>query len=54
MDERVTAGNSNYNKMTVQYFKEVLYFVSSSVLADGSVLKNSNLLLIVNHYKHQN
>jgi hypothetical protein len=44
------AANSNYKKLAVQWLHEVLCFVSCSVLADSSVLRNRQLLVAANRY----
>jgi predicted Kef-type K+ transport protein len=43
--------NSTYKKMAVQRLYEVLFFVSSSVLADSFVLRNRQLLLAANGWQ---
>jgi hypothetical protein len=40
--------NSTYKKLAVQWLSEVLFFVSSSVLADSFVLRNRQLLIAAN------
>jgi len=40
MTEGKAAYNSTYKKLAVQWLNEVLYFVSSSVVADSLVLRN--------------
>ena len=45
------AANSTYKKLAVQWLNEVLYFVSSSVLADNFVLRNRQLLVAAKRYK---
>ena len=45
MDERKAAANSTYQQLAVQWFNEVLCFVSSSVVADSLVLRNRQLLV---------
>ncbi|MDO9155094.1 MAG: hypothetical protein Q7U47_15530 [Paludibacter sp.] len=37
------AANSTYKKLAVQWLNEVLFFVSSSVVADSLVLRNRHL-----------
>ena len=44
MDKNKRPHNSTYKKMAVQWLNEVLCFVSSSVLADSLVLRNTHLL----------
>ena len=51
MDERITAGNSTYKKLAVQWLNEHLYFASSSVLADSFRLRNRQLLVAAKRYK---
>jgi hypothetical protein len=46
--EKTPACNSTYKKLAVQWLNEVLYFVSSSVLADSFVLRNRQLLVAAN------
>jgi len=48
--QRITAANSTYKKLAVQWFNEVLCFVSNSVLADNSVLRNPLLRQAPNRY----
>ena len=43
-DERNTAYNSTYKKLTVQLLNEASCFVLSSVLADSFTLRNRQLL----------
>jgi len=50
MDNKSTGGNSTYKKLAVQWFNEVLCFVSSSVVADSLVLRNRQLLVAANRY----
>ena len=40
-----TSYNSTYKKLAVQWFNEVLCFVSASLLADSLVLRNRQLLV---------
>jgi hypothetical protein len=40
-----TGGNSTYKKLAVQWLNEILFFVSSSVVADSFVLRNHQLLV---------
>jgi hypothetical protein len=42
---RRAAHNSTYKKLAVQWLNEALCFVSSSLLADSFVLRNSQLLV---------
>jgi predicted Kef-type K+ transport protein len=46
--------NSTYKKLAVQRLYEVLFFVSSSVLADSFVLRNRQLLLAANRWQTAN
>jgi hypothetical protein len=48
--ERKTTHNSTYKKMAVQWLKEALCFVSSSVVADSLRLRNRQLLVAANRY----
>ena len=41
--------NSGFKKLAVQWLNEVLYFVSSSVVADSLVLRNRQLLKPTKH-----
>ena len=41
---RRAAANSGFKKLAVQWLNEALCFVSSSVVADGFVLRNRQLL----------
>jgi hypothetical protein len=43
--------NSTYKKLAVQWLNEALCFVSSSVLADSFMLRNSLLRQASNRYK---
>jgi hypothetical protein len=45
-----TAYNSTYKKLAVQWLNEVLYFVSSLLLADSFVLRNRQLLVAAKRY----
>jgi hypothetical protein len=49
--ESITAANSTYKKLAVQWLNEVLYFVSSFVVADSLVLRNRQLLVAANRYQ---
>jgi hypothetical protein len=46
----ITATNSTYKKLSVQWLNEVLYFVASSVLADIFRLRNRQLLVAAKRY----
>jgi len=46
--ENKTTANSTYKKLAVQWLNEALRFVSSSALADSSVLRNRQLLVAAN------
>jgi len=46
-----TAYNSTYKKLAVQWLNEVLYFVSSLLLADSFVLRNRQLLVAAKRYR---
>ena len=48
--ERKTPYNSTYKKLAVQWLNEVLYFVSSSVVADSFRLRNRQLLVAAKRY----
>jgi hypothetical protein len=41
----LTAYNSTYKKLAVEWLYEVLFFVSSFVVADSLVLRNRQLLV---------
>ena len=43
--EQITAANSTYKKLAVQWLNEALCFVSSAVLADSFHLRNRQLLV---------
>jgi cation transport regulator ChaB len=43
--DRRPAGNSTYKKLAVQWLNEALCFVSSSVVAESSELRNRQLLV---------
>ena len=47
---RSTGVNSTYPKLAVQWLKEALCFVSSSVVADSFRLRNRQLLVAANRY----
>jgi hypothetical protein len=44
------AANSTYKKLAVQWLIEILYFVSSSVVADSFRLRNRQLLVAAKRY----
>jgi len=48
LTEQRAAGINTYKKLAVQWLNEVLFFVSSSVLADSLVLRNRQLLVAAN------
>ena len=50
LEERITAYNSTYKKLAVQWLNEALCFVSSSVLVDSLVLRNRQLLVAAKRY----
>jgi len=43
--------NSTYKKLAVQWLKEALCFVSSSVVSDRLVLRNRQLLVAAKRYR---
>ena len=45
-----TSANSTYKKLAVQWLKEALCFVSSSVVADSFRLRNRQLLVAAKRY----
>jgi len=51
LEERITAYNSTYKKLAVQWLNEALCFVSSSVLADSFVLRNRQLLVAAKRWQ---
>jgi hypothetical protein len=48
VDTKARTANSSYKKLSVQWFNEALYFVSSSALADGFRHRNRQLLVAAN------
>ena len=48
--EKRPAHNSSYKKLAVQWLKEALCFVSSSVVADSLVLRNRQLPVAAKRY----
>ena len=46
----ITAANSTYKKLAVQWLNEALCFVSSFVVADSLVLRNRQLLVAANRW----
>ena len=48
MTDKRTAYNSTYRNLAVQWLNEALYFVASSVMADGFRLRNPQLLVAAN------
>jgi len=50
INEKQRTANSPYKKLVVWWINEVLYFVSSSVLADIFVLRIRQLLVAANRY----
>jgi hypothetical protein len=48
--QRITAANSSYKKLAMQWLNKVLCFVASSVLADSLVLRNRQLLIAAKRY----
>lgn len=47
---KLTAYNSSYKKLAVQWLNEALGIVASSVLADSFELRNRQLLVAAKHY----
>ena len=50
LEENMAAPNSTYKKLAVQWLNGVLFFVSSSVVADSLVLRNRQLLVAAKRY----
>jgi hypothetical protein len=50
LQEKATLSKSTYKKLTVQRLNEVLYFVSSVVLADSFFHRNRQLLVAAKRY----
>jgi len=50
MGRNITAANSTYKKLAVQWLNEALCFVSSFVVAESFVLRNRQLLVAANRY----
>lgn len=50
-DISITAANSTYKKLAVQWLNEALTYVLSFVVADSLVLRNRQLLIAANRYK---
>jgi hypothetical protein len=48
--KRMVAGKRRLVQMLVQYLNEVLYFVSSSMMADNLVLRNQLLCQAPKHF----
>jgi hypothetical protein len=48
------ADNSTYKKLEVQQLNEALYFVSSFVVAESSVLRNRQLIVAAKRYLNLN
>jgi hypothetical protein len=51
MTERRAANNTTYKKLAIQWLNEVLFFVSSFVVADSFVLRNRQLLVAANSFR---
>jgi len=51
MGRNITAANSTYKKLAVQWLNEALCFVSSFVVAESFVLRNRQLLVAAKRYK---
>jgi len=49
--DRRASANNTCKKLAVQWLNEALFFVSSFVVADSSVLRNRQLLVAANRYK---
>jgi hypothetical protein len=48
--EETTTDNSTYKKLAVQWLNEILYFVSTSEVADSFELRNRQLLVAAKRY----
>jgi len=51
MGRNITAANSTYKKLAVQWLNEALCFVSSFVVAESFVLRNRQLLVAANRWQ---
>jgi len=51
VDREARTHNSTYKKLAVQWLNKALCFVSSLVVIDNLVLRNSQLLVAANRYK---
>ena len=49
--EKITAANSTYKKLAIQWLNKHLYFASSSVLTDSFVPRYRQLLVATNRYR---
>jgi hypothetical protein len=50
VDREARTHNSTYKKLAVQWLNKALCFVSSLVVIDNLVLRNSQLLVAANRY----
>jgi len=51
VDREARTHNSTYKKLAVQWLNKALCFVSSLVVIDNLVLRNSQLLVAANRYR---
>ena len=51
MADKLTAHNSTYKKLAVQWLSEASRFVSNSLVADSFVLRNRQLLVAAKRYR---
>ena len=49
-NKRITAGNSTYPKVAVQWLNQALCFYQSFCLVDSEVLRNRHLRVAANRY----
>jgi hypothetical protein len=50
MKNKQRPANSTYKKLAVQWLNEILYFVSTSVVADSFEFRNRQLLVAPKRY----
>jgi hypothetical protein len=50
MKNKQRPANSTYKKLAVQWLNKILYFVSTSVVAESFELRNRQLLVAANRY----
>jgi hypothetical protein len=51
MKNKQRPANSTYKKLAVQWLNKILYFVSTSVVAESFELRNRQLLVAANRYR---